>query len=210
MKLYPWKEIRAKKFSPEQLQRIDGEVQEELLQWTYEDYRRLPDDGRRYEVLRGVIYGSPAPNPQHQAALRNLAFLLGLFLQQHPLGVYFFAPLDVILPEELATPVQPDLFFLSRERKHLLQEQFLAGAPDLVVEILSPSKQKYDRETKLALYAEGGVREYWLADPKRQSIEVFVLRNGVYELLGKYGPDEQARSEVLPGFEPFVDEIFAD
>ncbi len=151
--------------------------------WTYEDYCRLPDDGRRYEVLRGVLYVPPAPNPKHQAALRNFSFLLGLFLQDHPFGIYLFAPLDVILPKELATPVQPDLLFLTRERRHLLKEQFLEGAPDLIVEILSPSNQQYDRKTKLGLYAEAGVREVWMADPKKQIVEVFVLRRGAYELL---------------------------
>jgi Uma2 family endonuclease len=178
--------------------------------WTYEDYRRLPDDGRRYEVLRGVLYVPPAPNPKHQAALRNLSFLLGLFLQQHPVGSYFFAPLDVILPQKLATPVQPDLIFLARERRHLLKERFLEGAPDLIVEILSSSNQQYDRKTKLDLYAEAGVREAWMADPKKQTVEVFVLRNGAYRLLGKFGPGEAVRSEILPGFEPLVDEICAD
>ena len=178
--------------------------------WTYEDYRRLPDDGRRYEVIRGVLYVSPAPTWKHQAGLRNLSFLVGRYLEENPIGTYAFAPLDVTLPGGLATPVQPDLIFLVNERRHLIQEDGVNGAPDLIVEFLSPSNWHIDRRTKLEAYAEAGVREYWLADPTKRVIEVWVLRNGAYQLFGNFRSGEQVRSEVLPGFEPSVDRIFAE
>ncbi|HEY0512240.1 MAG TPA: Uma2 family endonuclease [Thermoanaerobaculia bacterium] len=178
-------------------------------EWTFEDYSRLPDDGWRYEVMRGVLHMTPAPNWGHQQAVLNFGFLLKLYLQEHKLGVVGLAPLDVLLPGDLASPVQPDVVFISREKTAIIRESFVEGAPDLVLEVLSPSNWLTDRREKFQLYAEAGVREYWVADPKARTIEVFVLRNGAYELLGKFGPGERARSEVLPGFEPAIDEIFS-
>jgi Uma2 family endonuclease len=178
-------------------------------QWTYEDYLRLPDDGRRYEVLRGVLYVTAAPNPVHQFALRNLVRRLSVFLEAHPLGEFFLSPTDVILPHGLTAPVQPDLFFvLGGEWKGTITSQFMEGAPDLILEVLSPSTRRYDRKTKLEIYAEAGVREYWLVDPLARRIEVLVLRDGAYVLLGSFGPGERLRSEILPGFEPALGAIF--
>jgi Uma2 family endonuclease len=176
--------------------------------WTYEDYRRLPDDGWRYEVLRGSLHMSPAPGSRHQASLRNLTFLVLTYLQSHPLGEVYFAPFDVLLPGGLAAPVQPDLVFVSRERLGLISERGLEGAPDLVAEILSPSNWLDDRRTKFEIYAQAGVREYWILDPQGKTVEVFTLAEGLYALLGVFDTGERARSEVLPGFEPAVAEIF--
>jgi Uma2 family endonuclease len=180
-------------------------------QWTYEDYLRLPDDGRRYEVLRGVLYVSAAPNPVHQFVLRNIVRKLVLFLEDHPLGEFFLSPTDVILPHGLSAPVEPDLFFvLGEEWKGTITSQFMEGVPDLILEVLSPSTRRYDRGTKFDVYAEAGVREYWLADPLAHTVEVFVLRDGAYVLFGKFSRSERLRSEVIPGFDPALDQIFKD
>lgn len=180
-------------------------------EWTYEDYRRLPDDGWRYEVVRGELHMAPAPSSKHQAAVRNLAFLFMLHLRENPVGRIYFSPLDVILPAGLATPVQPDLVFLSEERRtSLVREQCIEGPPDLIAEVLSPSNWLDDRRTKFEAYAEAGVREYWILDPREQAVEVYVLHGGAYELLDRFGTDAEIRSEVLPRFTPSVDEIFAD
>ena len=179
-------------------------------EWTYADYCRLPDDGRRYEVLRGELHVAPAPSLLHQGVLRNFALALGRFLETRPLGRFFFSPVDVILPGGLASPVQPDLAFVSHERAHLLKGNFIEGSPDLVVEVLSPSNRQVDRKTKFEIYAKAGVPEYWMFDPAPRTIEVFGLRDGRYVLLGKVGPGERARSAVLPGFEPAVDEVFSE
>jgi Uma2 family endonuclease len=176
--------------------------------WTYEDYRRLPDDGRRYEVLRGVLYVTAAPNVLHQTVLRNVVRLLIRFLDEKPLGDFLFSPVDLILPAGLSAPVQPDLVYSSRGWREQMTSQFLEGVPDLVLEVLSPSTRRYDRRTKLEVYATAGVQEYWLADPSKRTFEVLVLRNGSYEVLGLFGAGGRARSEVLPGFEPAVDQIF--
>jgi Uma2 family endonuclease len=179
-------------------------------QWTYEDYLRLPDDGRRYEVLRGVLYVSAAPNPLHQFALRNLVRRLSVFLEGHPVGEFYLPPTDLILPHGLTAPVQPDLFYISGEWKGTVTSRTMEGVPDLVAEILSPSTRRIDRKDKFDAYAEAGVREYWLADPLARSMEVFVLRDGAYALLKKFERGERLRSEVIPGFEPPLDKIFKD
>lgn len=176
--------------------------------WTYEDYRRLPDDGRRYEVLRGVLYVTTAPNPLHQTVLRNVVRLLIRFLDEKPMGDFLFAPVDLILPNGLSAPVQPDLIYSTRGWQGQMASQFLEGVPDLVLEVLSPSTRRYDRQTKLDVYAAAGVQEYWLADPMKRTFEVLVLRNGSYEVLGLFGAAGRVRSEILPGFEPAVEQIF--
>jgi Uma2 family endonuclease len=176
--------------------------------WTYEDYCRLPDDGWRYEVLRGVLHMTPAPSWGHQETVLNFAVLLRNFVRERNLGKVNVAPVDILLPRGLATPVQPDAVFISKERSGIIQDKLVEGAPDLVLEVFSPSNWLTDRRDKFLIYAEAGVREYWIADPKNRNAEVFVLRDGTYELLGSFGPGERARSEILPGFEPAVDEIF--
>ncbi len=178
--------------------------------WTYEDYLRLPDDGWRYEVLKGALHLSPAPAPRHQAVLYNLTVLSAIFLQAHPIGRVYFAPIDVLLPGDLASPVQPDLVFLRNERRGLVSERAIEGAPDLIVEVLSPSNWLDDRRTKFEIYAEAGVEEYWLLDPRQKTVEVFALKSGVYELLGSFSGEEHVESRVWAGFSPVVAEIFAE
>ncbi len=179
-------------------------------QWTYEDYLRLPDDGRRYEILRGVLYVQAAPAPLHQIILRRFVRVLLFFLEENPVGELLFASVDVMFPAGLATPVQPDLLFITAERTGIIKDRNIEGAPDLVLEILSPSTRHVDRGPKFDIYAEAGVREYWLADPLARTVEVFVLREGAYVLLGRFSRGEHLRSEVLPGFQPSLDQIFKD
>lgn len=175
-------------------------------QWTYEDWLRLPDDGWQYEVIKGVLYMVPAPTPQHQRASSNLELRMKLFVMEHHLGEVFYAPLDVYPPGQ-ETPVEPDLLFIAAERAHLISERGIEGAPDLVVEVLSPKTWWRDRRVKVPLYEETGVRECWLVDPAARTIEVYILRGRTYELLDQWGPGENAHSEVLEGFEVAVEDI---
>lgn len=175
-------------------------------QWTYEDWLRLPDDGWQYEIIKGVLYMVPAPTPRHQRASGNLELRMKLFVLEHGLGEVFDAPLDVYLPGQ-ETPVEPDLLFIATERAHLVSERGVEGAPDLVVEVLSPKTWWRDRRVKMPLYEETGVRECWLVDPAARTIEVYVLRDRAYELLDRWGPGEIARSEVLKEFEVAVEDI---
>jgi len=150
---------------------------------------------------------TPAPRPKHQKAIGKLFNALSNFVEHHRIGDLYFAPLDVVLPHHLATPVQPDLVFVAREHLDIVKEKYVEGAPDLVIEVLSPSNWLDDRRIKYEVYAEAGVREYWIVDPDRRTIEVFVLLDGQYALEGRFGAGERARSRVLKGFEVDVDEV---
>jgi len=176
-------------------------------EWTYEDYMRLPDDGWQYEIIKGVLYMAAAPRPRHQIISGRIEYAMMNFVLPKG-GLVLNAPLDVMLPDQ-ETPVQPDLVYIAADRLDIVGEKMIEGAPDLVVEILSPTTWWKDRRVKLPLYAETGVRECWLVDLDEASIEVHVLRGGRYELLGKWGMDEQASSETLAGFEIAVGELLA-
>ena len=176
-------------------------------QWTYADYARLPDDGMRYEVIRGELFMSPAPRPLHQVVITLISYFLVEFLRVNRLGKSFVSPIDVVLPQQLGDPVQPDIVFITNERLSIVGELNIQGAPDLVMEVLSPSNPEYDRTLKYEIYAEAGVPEYWIVDPHERTIEVFALRDGGYEQLGRYGEGETARSELLDGFTAAIDEI---
>ena len=176
-------------------------------QWTYAGYARLPDDGMRYEVIRGELFMSPAPRPLHQVVIRLTSYFLVGFLRVNRLGKTFVSPIDVVLPQQLGDPVQPDIVFIANERLSIVGELKIQGAPDLVMEILSPSNPEYDRTLKYEIYAEAGVPEYWIIDPHERTIKVFALRDGGYEQLGRYGEGETARSKLSDGFTAAIDEI---
>jgi Uma2 family endonuclease len=175
-------------------------------EWTYEDYRRLPDDGFIYEIIEGELYMSPAPQTRHQRCKGNIFAAFWNYTMEHDVGMVLDAPYDVLLPG-LATPVQPDVIFVVKEHLDIIKEERIEGIPDIIVEVLSPWNWNVDRGKKFKTYAKAGVREYWIVDPKMRTIELFVLRHGAYELIGKYGVGETVRSEVLPGFEVKVEEV---
>ena len=176
-------------------------------EWTYEDYQRLPTDGWQYEVIHGRLIMVPAPRPTHQQIVIRLGTAIFNFLRQNPLGEVFPAPIDVLAPNK-AEPVQPDLVFVAAERMDIVTQRAIEGAPDLTVEVLSPFNWLDDRRTKFALYAEMGVREYWIVDPDERTVEVFSLQEGRYALIQRFGPDEMLCSDLLPSFEMAVADIF--
>lgn len=175
-------------------------------QWTYDDYRRLSDDGWRYEVIEGELYVNPAPRPKHQEATLNLATALSQFVRDHQLGKVYVSPIDVTLPD-LASPVQPDLLFIAAECLEIVKETFIEGAPDLIVEVLSPGNWLDDRRIKFRVYALAGVREYWIVDVDRRQIEMFHLEGQSYAQVGRYEAGEQVNSIVVDGFGIAVDEV---
>lgn len=150
---------------------------------------------------------TPAPSTRHQRISRNLEYAFWDYIQEHNLGEVLYAPCDLVI-EPGATPVQPDILFISRERLEIITEKNVSGVPDLLVEILSAGNPYYDRVTKFRLYEQAGVPEYWLIDPDVRTIEVFVLRDTKYQLWGRFGPDETATSTVLSGFGIIVNHIF--
>jgi len=150
----------------------------ELTKFTYEDYLYLPDDGKRYQIIEGEIYTTPAPIPYHQKILLRLAQLVRNFVEERDLGEVFLAPCDVILSDE--DIVQPDIFFISKERLDIITQKNIQGVPDLIIEIVSHYNPKIDKILKKKLYERYGVREYWIVDPEGREIEVFVLEKGKF------------------------------
>jgi Uma2 family endonuclease len=175
-------------------------------QWTYQDYLDLPDDGYRYEVIWGELYMTPAPNTKHQQTLAELMFALQEFVKANNLGLVLPAPCDVLL-EPGGTPVEPDILFISQERTHIITPKNVNGAPDLIVEILSPSNPEHDRQRKFKLYQESSVPEYWIVDPDTRTIEIFTLSQGRYSLFGRFGAGQAAASKLLAGFEVEIDRV---
>ncbi|HID87659.1 MAG TPA: Uma2 family endonuclease [Anaerolineae bacterium] len=173
---------------------------------TYRDYLTWPDDGRRYELYEGELYMVPSPPVTHQRISGNLEALLRQFVLENRLGEIFDAPLDVVLAED--TFVQPDILFVSHERRGIIGEQNISGAPDLVIEILSPATEERDRGIKLQLYCRHGVRECWLVDPEERTVEVLALSPEGYQVLGGYSGDETVSSQVLTGLRFAAREIF--
>lgn len=172
---------------------------------TVEDYWELPDDGRRYEVLEGWLEVTPSPVFWHQKISGKLHYLLLSFLRDHPLGEVVAAPMDVILA--IDTVCQPDLLFIRRERVAQIVRDRIWGAPDLVVEILSPGTAKRDRFTKAQIYARHGVDEYWIVDPDARTIQRHTLRGNVYGEPEVLGPSQILETPLLPGLKVAVEEV---
>ena len=175
------------------------------VRFTYEDYLNTPED-KRYELLDGELIMVASPNIPHQRAERELAFQVIGFVKRHDLGVVLFAPTDVILSD--TDVVQPDLLFVSHERAHIIAHNAIHGAPDLVVEILSPSTARRDLTFKRRLYAKHGVKEYWQVNIDERRITVLSLGDNDYEVAAIYGSGETLTSPVLPCFTLAIDEIF--
>lgn len=176
------------------------------VRYTYADYCQLPDD-RRYELIDGEFYEmSPAPSSVHQRTVLKLARLLADWVDQHGLGEVFIAPFDVLL--SLWDTLQPDILFVAADRQHIITARACEGAPDLVVEVLSPSTSRRDLVLKRERYARFGVREYWLVDPVARSIEVLTWQEGAFHSQGIYAGDMVPVSAVLPGFAFRAEAIF--
>src|SRR5208337_466263 len=143
-------------------------------------FRQLPGDGKRYELIHGYVHFLPTPSTRHQMILGNVAAPLGNYIDDARLGTVLFAPLDVRLDPE--TALQPDLIFISQRRAEIIEEDFIAGAPDLAAEVLIKSTAAHDRATKLPLYGEAAVPEVWLIDSQVKTVEVLKLQAKKYLL----------------------------
>ena len=140
---------------------------------TFADYLDLPDDGNRYEIIHGVLHVTPAPTVSHQKVSARLHLLLAEWVRSRVGGELLYAPVDVHLTDD--TNVQPDLLWIAPERVSRLIGDRVRGAPDLVIEILSPGTARRDRTIKRDLYAEHGVREYWLVDISQARVTMLRL-----------------------------------
>ena len=178
---------------------------------TYDDFVHFPDDGQRHELIDGEHVVTPSPNAKHQTIVLNLAVLIGGYLKSHRTGRLFIAPFDVVFSD--FDVVEPDLLYLSRARQaDVLTAAHVRGAPDLVVEIGSPSTRKRDETTKRRLYERFGVTEYWVADPELDEIRVYRHVEGRFDRVALLAREQAdvLTSPLFPGLAlPLVD-VFDD
>jgi len=175
--------------------------------WTYKDYAALPDDGRRYEIVDGVLFMAPSPGRWHQKSSGRLFRYLAAHVEDAGLGEVYEAPFDVELA--LNVVVQPDVVVLLNANLEKITDSRIIGAPDLVVEVASPGTMGHDRTRKLQAYARAGVPEYWIADPWSRTIEVFALEINSYRSLGIFEGKATLPSEVISDFPVPVEQFFA-
>jgi len=174
--------------------------------FTYSDYESW-DDGNRYELIDGFAYMMSAPSTAHQSILMDLSRQFATFLKGKQCKV-FAAPCDVCLNglgDEDDTVVQPDLLVVCDETK--IEKKRCNGAPDMTVEILSPSTTKQDLLTKLVKYQKAGVREYWIIDPDTEIVNVHILENGHY-IISSYEKYETIAVNVLDGCVITLSDVF--
>ena len=173
---------------------------------TFEEFRQFPVDGKRYELLHGELHVTPAPATRHQFTVQNLAVSLGLHVVKNNLGEVLTAPLDVRLGED--TVFEPDLVFISNACAGIIQENWIEGAPDLVVEVLSPSTAAYERARKLLIYAEAGVPNFWFLDPQAKTVEVLKLQGNKYFVDTILAGDQVLTCDLFPGWQLPLRDLF--
>ena len=172
---------------------------------TYADYANAPDEAR-YELLDGELVVIPSPNRLHQDSLLNLGVDLKLLMRRAALGEVFAAPFDVVLSN--TDVIQPDIMFVSNERAHIITDANIRGAPDLVIEILSPSTAERDRIFKRDLYARHRVKEYWMVDTELRRIYQLMLDADEFRLAGVFGMGDTLVSPTLNGYALNVSDAF--
>jgi len=164
---------------------------------SFADLERAPEDGRRYELYDGEVYVVPAPMPRHQRVQMRLAEWLDGYAESVG-GFAVNAPIDIVFSDY--NVLQPDVVFFAPRRAHLIDlDHVIRHAPDLCVEILSPSTEATDRGRKLQMFARYGVPEYWIVDPVAALIEVHRLEAGGYLLAQRASGNDEVTSAVLPG-----------
>jgi Uma2 family endonuclease len=180
------------------------------IRFTYDDYKSLPESmEKRYELLEGDLVMVPAPTTRHQFISRNLEFILHGFVRAHGLGSVLDSPVDVVFGEGAAREVaQPDIVFIGRARANIIKEAEIQGAPDLVVEILSPGTEVRDRGYKQHLYGRYGVREYWIVDPESETVEVYRMTQATFDLAARCTVDDALTTPLFPGLSIDLEEVF--
>jgi Uma2 family endonuclease len=171
---------------------------------TYSDYVKFPADGFRHEIIEGDEFMTPAPSPDHQTTVVNISRILSNHVGAGKLGRLFVAPTDVVLSKN--DVVEPDVFFIAQKNLAMIGPNNIQGAPDLVIEILSPSTAAQDRGPKLALYERAGVREYWIVDSITKTAEIREF--GSPRRTRVYKEGQSFETTVLPGLSVRLADIF--
>lgn len=174
--------------------------------YTYKDYEAFPE-GAPYQLIGGELIITPSTAPYHQRISKRLEYILYEYAEKKKqLGEVFYAPVDVYLEE--TEVYQPDIIFISKERASIIEEKKINGAPDLVIEILSPSSAYYDLRHKMKVYAKHGVKEYWIVDPDERSIEIYENINNHFFLVKKGFEQDKLNSKLIPGLEISLKDVF--
>ena len=180
-------------------------VSETKRKFTYEDYAKTPED-ERYELIDGELIALSSPDMAHQKLKTRLGATVWEYVSDANLGEVYMSPTDVCFSD--IDVVQPDILFFFKSRSHIRNGKNIKGAPDLVVEILSPSTSSRDWGYKKDLYEKHGVKEFWLVDPYAKQVIVMLLKDGRYEIVGVYREDDTLRSPTLEGFELDLSRVF--
>jgi Uma2 family endonuclease len=174
--------------------------------WTYEDYAAIPEDGKRYEVVDGVLFMTPAPDIAHQEIVGEIFAHLRNYVKLKGLGRVFVSPVDVRL--DASTIVQPDVLVILNTHLERIAEKRILGAPDLVVEVASPATKEHDRHKKRTAYALAGVPEYWIVDPTERNVEVLILEAGTYYSSGIFQGQQCIPSKIATGLSVPFEQFF--
>ena len=180
-------------------------TQTQLL--TYKEYLDTPEIKGRFDIVDGEMIMAPSPIPEHQITTKRVLFTLDPFIVERNLGELLFAPLDIVIRRNPLRTRQPDLLFISKDRYDRYQYP-LEVAPELAIEILSPSNTRRRVQDALADYAAIGVKECWLVSLDRRTIEVLTLVNGEWRRLALLGAEDRIRSDVLAGLNVEVGQFF--
>jgi Uma2 family endonuclease len=173
--------------------------------FSVDDLAHTPNDGKRYEIMDGELIVSPAPTTDHQGVSLSLTNLL-FRAQEAGYGRAFSAPTDVVFGRHRAT--QPDLLFIRRERLHIITPASIQGAPDLIVEILSPSSRADDFGWKMTLYAREGVPYYWVVDPTARTVQPYRLGEDGYVAEPLLRAGDTLACPLFPGITAEVARLF--
>ena len=178
---------------------------------TYDDFLLFPDDGKRHELIDGEHYETASPNLKHQRVSGNLYWLLRGYLEAHPIGRVYYAPVDIVLSH--FDVVVPDLLYVSNARTaEILTAKNVTGSPEIVIEIGSPSTRRRDETIKLQLYERTGVVEYWVVDPHADTVRVYRRDGDRFLSHVELAPDADAVlvTSLLPGLELRLADIFKE
>ena len=174
---------------------------------TYDDFVRLPDDGKRYEIIDGELYVNAAPVPQHQRIVRKLLVRLDRYFEEHGGGEAFPSPIDVRFDDH--NVVEPDIIVIKSERASIVGPKNVQGAPHLIVEVLSDGSRRVDEIKKRKLYEQFGVDEYWIVDGELELVKIYRRTASGFERVAEIDTDAggSITTPLLPGFAMDIHEL---
>lgn len=173
---------------------------------TVDDYNHLPEGGPQYQLIEGEMHMTPAPNRYHQTISGKIEFILRRYLEENPIGIIYDAPFDVVFTD--VNVFQPDIIYVANEHRSILTDQGASGAPDLIVEILSPKTTKLDVGVKKTIYARTGVQELWIVDPEAKRLAVYRLQENSETPAQTLQPGQTLSTPLLPGLDVDLESVF--